>query len=94
MKCVVERRNHHLLDFCAAETLGRLCQRRKIELRRILLSQHEVNAKYVLPFAGCRQIDEEDFVEATFAQKLWRHAHQVVRCADHKDFRVFLLEPG
>src|SRR5215212_11122426 len=78
----VERGDHGLFDLGAAESLARRRKARDVELRDVLLSRAEVNREDRRAFGGRRQVDEEDLVEAAFAQKLRRQAQHVVRGAD------------
>jgi len=65
----------------------------QVELLGVAPALGQVNPENLGPFRLQGQIDEEDLVQAAFAQKLGRQVADVVGRGDDKDGRFFLREP-
>lgn len=81
-------------DFGAAEAVGGGGEFGKGEGLGIAAAAAEVDGEDIFAFGGTRKIDEEDFVEATFAEEFGGEVRDVVGGGHDEDGSGFLVEPG
>ena len=83
-----------LFDFGAGEPVGGLSEQVEVKLVFVSPATAEMDGEYclALPFSG--QVDEEDFVEASFAHQFGREVGDVVGGGDHEDWVAMILHPG
>jgi hypothetical protein len=81
-------------DFGAAEAVGGGGEFGKGEGFGIAAAAAEMDGEYIFAFGGTRKIDEEDFVEATFAEEFGGEVRDVVGGGHDEDGSGFFGEPG
>ena len=83
-----------MLDLGTAETVGEIDQSKEVELRRVAVPALQVNLQDAFTCLFAREVDEEDFVEATLTHQLGRELRNVVRRRDNEDAFFLVLKPG
>ncbi len=83
-----------LFDFAAGVAFGGFDEGGDVELLRVAFALDEVDAENLRAGVGDGEIDEEDFVEAAFAEELGGEGFDVVGGGDEEDGGGVLLHPG
>ena len=86
--------DHALLDFGSGPSLGNSLQPVKLQFFRIDSAFLQVNPKHLDPFLFGGEIDEEDFIEAAFADHLCRKQIDAIGGGRDKKASRLFLHPG
>ena len=91
---VVERSDDDLFEFGTAESVGEFGDCGDLEIFGVAFSLFKVNGDDLFAFGEVGEVNEEDFVEAAFAEEFGGEGGDIVGGGDDEDGFGFFLHPA